>query len=269
MNRPPAYQFYPKDWLDFRVQRMSLAAQGAYMKLLCFMWKDSQDQCSIIDDDRAIATAIGVPYDMWKELRAEIQFPGDPILIEEGEERRILRSARLQREAEKQRNHSIKQAERGKRGAQKRWQKEHSQGHSSGHDPAIAGGMTENGSSSSSSLKELNKEDVLAQKPEKSLSPAKPSPKKQPIPISLPEGFTISDDLWEWGSKKNYVREWMEREFEKFCDRNRATGERYIDWEAAFRNWLLKAEEFAASRNGRPPMPNNGRALNRTERIPL
>jgi hypothetical protein len=38
MNRPPAFQFYPKDWLDFRVQRMSLAAQGAYMKILCFMW---------------------------------------------------------------------------------------------------------------------------------------------------------------------------------------------------------------------------------------
>ena len=267
MNRTPAFQFYPKDWLDFRVQRMSLAAQGAYMKLLCFMWKDSQDQCSIIDDDRAIATAIGVPCDMWKELRTEIQFLGDPILIEEGKEPRILRSARLQREAEKQQNYAMQQAEKGKRGAQKRWQKEDSHGHSSGHDPAIAGGMTENGSSSS--LRELNKEDVLTQKPEKSLSPARPSPKKKPIPISLPEGFTISDDLWEWGSKKHYVREWMEREFEKFCDRNRATGERYIDWEAAFRNWLLKAEEFAASRNSRPARSVNGQAMNRRERIPL
>ena len=117
MNRPPAFQFYPKDWLDFRVQRMSLAAQGAYLKLLCFMWKDSQDQCSIIDDDRAIATAIGVPCDIWKELRAEIQFPGDPILKEEWEERRVLRSTRLQREAEKQQNYAIQQAEKGKRGA--------------------------------------------------------------------------------------------------------------------------------------------------------
>jgi len=51
MNRPPAFQFYPKDWFDFKVQRMSLAAQGAYLKLLCFMWTDSKDQCSIPDDN--------------------------------------------------------------------------------------------------------------------------------------------------------------------------------------------------------------------------
>lgn len=266
MNRPPAFQFYPKDWLDFRVQRMSLAAQGAYLKLLCFMWKDSQDQCSIIDDDRAIATAIGVPCDMWKELRTEIQFPGDPILKEEGEERRILRSTRLQREAEKQQNYATLQAEKGKRGAQKRWDKSDGHGHSTGHDPAIAEDMTEN--SSSSSLKELingGKE----QSQEKSSSSLRPTPKKKLALIPLPDGFTISDDMWEWATKKQYSREWMEREFEKFCERNRAKGEKYIDWEAAFRTWLLKAEEFASSRNGHSTRPTNGHSLKRRERIPL
>jgi hypothetical protein len=248
---------------------MSLAAQGAYLKLLCFMWKDSQDQCSIIDDDRAIATAIGVPCDIWKELRLEIQFPGDPILKEEGDERRVLRSIRLQREAEKQHNYATQQAEKGKRGAQKRWQREDSHGHSSGHDPAIAEGMTVDSSSSSSSLKELKKEGVLNYKSEKPLSSAKPSPKKRPAPIPLPEGFTISSDLWDWATKKRYSREWIEREFEKFCDRNRATGEKYVDWEAALRNWLLKAEEFAASRNGYSTRLTNGNTLKRRERIPL
>lgn len=149
MNRPPAFQFYPKDWLDFRVQRMSLAAQGAYMKILCFMWKDSQDQCSIIDDDRAIATAIGVPCEIWKDLREEIQFPGDPILQKEG---RYMRSGRLKREAEKQQNYVRRQAEKGKCGAEKRWKKHAGQGHSTSHAPAIAQGMTENSSSSSSSI---------------------------------------------------------------------------------------------------------------------
>lgn len=269
MNRAPAFQFYPKDWLDFRVQRMSLAAQGAYLKLLCFMWKDSQDQCSIIDDDRAIATAIGVPCDIWKTLRSEIQFPGDPILEEEGNERRVLRSIRLQREAQKQRNYATQQAEKGKRGAHKRWQKDDGHGYSSGHAPAIAEGMAENSSSSSSSLKELNKEGTLIHKPEKPLPSVKPTPKKKPLPIPLPEGFTLSDDLWDWATKKQFSREWVEREFEKFCERNRATGEQYIDWEAAFRNWLLKAEEYAASRNGHSTRPTNGHSLNRRERIPL
>jgi hypothetical protein len=265
MNRSPAFQFYPKDWLDFRVQRMSLAAQGAYLKILCFMWKDSQDQCSIIDDDRAIATAIGMPCEIWKELRDEIQFPGDPILKEEGTDRRILRSCRLQREAEKQQNYAMQQAEKGKRGACKRWQKDDSHGHSIGQASAIAQGITED--RSSSSLKEPKTEGAVNL--EAPHSSAQPTPRKKPVLIPLPEGFRISENLWEWATKKNYPRAWIEREFEKFCDRNRAIGEKYADWEAALRNWLLKAEEFASSRNGRSARPIHGQPPNRQDRIPL
>jgi len=79
VKRPPAFQFYPKDWLDFKVQRMSLAAQGAYIKLLCFMWTDSKDQCSILDEDNQLARAIGVTVEQWLELRKEIQQDSEPI----------------------------------------------------------------------------------------------------------------------------------------------------------------------------------------------
>lgn len=260
MNRPPAFQFYPKDWLDFRVQRMSLAAQGAYMKILCFMWKDSQDQCSIINDDRAIATAIGVPCEVWKDLRGELQFPGDPILQEDG---RFLRSGRLKQEAEKQQNYARQQAEKGKQGAQKRWQKEDSRSHSTGHDAAIAEGMTEN--SSSSSLKEIQRENNGSQRLARPRT-SQPSTRKKPVLIPLPDGFTISDDLWAWTERNGFQREIVEQEFEKFCNDRLSKDVRYADWDRAFMTWLGRQGEFnPPRRNGHLP-PS---AHRRKELIPL
>lgn len=269
MNRPPAFQFYPKDWLDFRVQRMSLAAQGAYVKVLCFMWKDSKDQCSILDDDKAIATAIGVPCEDWLKLRAEIQFKGDEILkVREGTPR-YLCSERLKREAEKQRKYAETQAENGKRGAEKRWGKQDSDGHS---DPisdanggAIAKGMAKNSSSSSSSLKEIQRENSGSQQ---LASPrtSQPNTKKKPVLIPLPDGFTISDDLWAWTTKKEFQREFVEQEFDKFCNDRLSKGVQYADWDRAFMTWLGRQGEFSPSRrNGHLP-PS---AHRRKELIPL
>ena len=117
MSRPPAFQFYPRDWLDFKVQRMSLAAQGAYLKILCFMWNDSQDQCSIVDDNELLARGLGTAVEQWLELRTEIQRDSEPIFdVEEGR----LVSGRLKREATIQRKYRKQQAEKGKRSAQQR-----------------------------------------------------------------------------------------------------------------------------------------------------
>lgn len=118
MNRSPAFQFYPKDWLDFKVARMSLAAQGAYLKLLCFMWTDSKKQYSIPDDNNLLARAMGIPVDHWNELRKEIQHDFDPLLEERSG---LLISARLRHEAIKQRKYRKLQAEKGKLSAQQRF----------------------------------------------------------------------------------------------------------------------------------------------------
>lgn len=118
MNRAPAFQFYPKDWFDFKVQRMSLAAQGAYFKLLCFIWKDSKDQCSILDNNDLLARAIGTTVEQWLELRNELQHASEP-LFEEKMGR--LLSARLHEEALKQRKYRKQQAIKGKLSAQQRF----------------------------------------------------------------------------------------------------------------------------------------------------
>jgi hypothetical protein len=125
MNRAPAFQFYAADWFDFKVQRMSFAAQGAYIKLLAFMWKDSKDQCSLLDCDQNIATALGTTVEQWLAFRAEIQCPGDEIFREilpkNGEKFGKLFSERLHHESVKLRKYHELQSEKGKKSAQQRF----------------------------------------------------------------------------------------------------------------------------------------------------
>jgi len=42
INKPPAFQFYPKDFLmDDKVIVMNLEEIGAYIKLLCLCWNNN------------------------------------------------------------------------------------------------------------------------------------------------------------------------------------------------------------------------------------
>ena len=51
-NKPPAFQFYPKDWLsDEKVLMMSSAEEGAYIRLLCHAWLNH----GLPDDDEKLA----------------------------------------------------------------------------------------------------------------------------------------------------------------------------------------------------------------------
>lgn len=161
MNRAPAFQFYPKDWLDFKVQRMSLSAQGAYVKILCYMWSDSSDQCSILDDDELIARALSTTVEQWLELREEIQRKNDPIFqIKDG----FLISKRLKQESTKQRKYRKTQSDKGKKSAQQRFNRGSTTVQPKGNSLS---------SSSSSKEKDKNK------------SSAKPSPGREALALAV------------------------------------------------------------------------------------
>lgn len=54
MNRPPAFQFYVKDWLTSRkIAVMDLSQVGAYSFLLAACW--DSDDCSLPDDEKTLA----------------------------------------------------------------------------------------------------------------------------------------------------------------------------------------------------------------------
>ena len=170
MKRPPSFQFYPKDWLDFRVQRMSLAAQGAYLKILCYMWADSKDQCSLEDNDELIARALGTSQETWMRLRSEIQHEFDPIFKEENG---YLISCRLNEEAAKQRKYRKLQSKKGLLSSLQRLNRG-----STTVQPVYQPGANSSSSSSSSirktkDLKELN---TLAESDPRHRSP--PNPRK-------------------------------------------------------------------------------------------
>jgi len=55
MNKPPAFQFYPGDWLSStKISLMTPTEEGAYIRLLCHAWADPQ--CSLPNDDQILAT---------------------------------------------------------------------------------------------------------------------------------------------------------------------------------------------------------------------
>lgn len=53
MGKPPAFQFYPNDWLSSpTILLMTPSQEGAYIRLLAYCWSDKD--CSLPDDDRQL-----------------------------------------------------------------------------------------------------------------------------------------------------------------------------------------------------------------------
>ena len=113
-SKSPAFQFYPRDWLDMRVMRMSYEAQGVYMRLLCHIWNDTETQYSIRNEPAMLARILGLPKKKFFKIFSEIQWPGDPIFQEKDG---FLVSKRLREEKVKQRDKS----EKRKKAADARW----------------------------------------------------------------------------------------------------------------------------------------------------
>jgi uncharacterized protein YdaU (DUF1376 family) len=108
MNKPPAFQFYVKDWLsDPKVMRMTPAQRGVYIHLLAIDWNEE----GLEDNDEAIAGICG-DNEGWLKGGYSIvkgcfnQHPSKPGFITNG---------RLQQEREKQRAWREKSSEGGKK----------------------------------------------------------------------------------------------------------------------------------------------------------
>lgn len=154
MNKSPAFQFYPADYLaDMQVRLLSWASRGLYIDLLCYCWREGY----IPSDSSAIAQLCGC-HDL-----AIIE----PclLLFSESEENGKLIHKRLEKEREKQNEHRKERAEAGKKGAETRWgkgktprNKTDGKANGSANGSAIVLPMAKNGSSSSSSTSVINRE---------------------------------------------------------------------------------------------------------------
>lgn len=79
-------------------------------------------------------------------------------------------------------------------------------------------------------------------------NPSKPDRKKPAK--KCPEDFTVTDDMQQWFSGKGYSFS-IETETEKFLNFHGAKGSTFSDWVKAWKNWMIKADEFL-QQNKRP-----------------
>lgn len=124
-NKAPAFQFYPKEYLsDKKVVRLNYEEKGVYHTLLCHMWNDSDDQCSIENDEELLREILHLPKKKFGKIFKKIQRPGSEIF--EICQNRLV-SKRLKEEKEKQMELSIKRQD----AANKRWGKKESKSNAS------------------------------------------------------------------------------------------------------------------------------------------
>jgi len=246
MNRPPAFQFYPRDWLDFRVQRMSYESQGIYLKLLCFMWADSKDQCSLPNDDKALSSALGISLQKWKSIKKELWFNGDPIFVEKNGK---IFSKRLRKEALKQKDYREGQAEKGRKSGHAR-NLRRKQRLNNGSTVAPTGDEPKGNSSSSSSSSNKNEESLRkdsCSEPEKTAS--KPSPKINYNFESF-EWENISEkDIELW--KEAYPACDIEIELKKMASwLDSHPTKRKKNYKAFINNWLSRQQDSGGTKGG-------------------
>lgn len=154
MNKAPAFQFYPGDWLSSsEIALMTPAEEGAYIRLLCYDWaKDG-----IPDDDEKLARLSRLAEGWFNggSTVVKAQFSQHPTKAG------YLTNSRLQIEREKQRLWR----EKSKKGAQNSLKARKLKPRSKGGSRVVQPGLNSSSSSSSSDNKERERENAHANQP--------------------------------------------------------------------------------------------------------
>jgi hypothetical protein len=143
--KPPAFQFYPKQWLaDEKVMLMDWDAQAMHFKLICIAWQSSPP-CCIPNDEAIIKRWLGGPADevwfrVWPQIKNSWGVTRGGHFIQRG-----LYRAYLQLLA-----HKKERSSSGKLGNEKRWGK-HSSAMDGSDRSATKERIAKNRSSSASS----------------------------------------------------------------------------------------------------------------------
>jgi uncharacterized protein YdaU (DUF1376 family) len=118
-NKPPAFQFYVKDWTASPTrQMMSLAGQGAYINLLAVAW-DSDPIATIPNQPDKLWKLAGAMPEEWTVIKDEVLESFEPF----DEDSTRLVNKRLRRQWLELKEFSEMASDRGKKGAAGRWPK--------------------------------------------------------------------------------------------------------------------------------------------------
>jgi uncharacterized protein YdaU (DUF1376 family) len=118
-NKPPAFQFFVKDWTASPTrQMMSLAAQGAYINLLAVAW-DSDPIATIPNQPDKLWRLAGAMPEEWKVIKDEVLENFEPF----DEDSTRLVNKRLRRQWLELQEFTEMATERARKGAEGRWPK--------------------------------------------------------------------------------------------------------------------------------------------------
>jgi hypothetical protein len=87
----------------------------------------------------------------------------------------------------------------------------------------------------------------------------------KPRPSAVPAEFSVDDLMVAWAHKNTPLVKDLQTETGKFKDWHRAHGSKMVDWGAAWRNWMRKANGYAAEKLG--PADNVGTTQSDSKRI--
>lgn len=109
--KPPAFQFYPADWLSSqRVQMMTLEEEGAYIRLLCYCWSHG----SIPSDPIKIARLLG------KNVSTDVVTTVQRMFTVRSNDESTMGHERLDLEKQRQEARKAQAADAGRKSAENR-----------------------------------------------------------------------------------------------------------------------------------------------------
>jgi uncharacterized protein YdaU (DUF1376 family) len=224
MAKPPAFQFYPQDFLvgtaNFRPEE-----RGAYISLLCYQW----EQGGIEYED--FEQLSGLQFEKLKRVFLKFQKCDDG----------IYRNSRMEETREKQKNFSERQREKVK----KRYQTPTEPLPNAYQTDTLIGNTIKKNEDCSMKTedKEENKVEVLEGMPEK-LKKIPPERAEAQMQFSINKPTHWSD-------------QYMEKEVDAWFDFYSANGWRVgknkmKDWKATIRTWIRNDYNFKKVENGTP-----------------
>lgn len=226
-KRSPAFQFYVNDYLsDINVQLMTAEEEGAYLRLLCFCWQDSD--LSLPNNDEQLIVLSKLSKGGSTTMPPAVKKCFIPHPTKDG----YITHKRLVLEAEKQRSWREKSAAGGKKSAEN---KRNSKGGSRVVQPK--GYSSTSSSLSSSSSK---KEKII----------------KKKVACKIPEDFCLDDKLIQFAKDRGMGDSEIKYQFEKFIAHWQAKGEVRESWPATWRTWVLNWQGW---QKGKPAKPSGGR----------
>ena len=111
------------EWYPPEVEMQSLEVQGAYWRVLKYMWQYAEDQSTIEDHPKKLAHVVGVPEDEWLRIREAMQNNGYALFEEQEDKGKAFLHCPLLAEKHKE---AQDRCTKGKIAADARWGKDES-----------------------------------------------------------------------------------------------------------------------------------------------